>query len=35
VRAEVLTRSGIELEFEVEFLGEWDGWPWPDAEMRG
>jgi UDP-N-acetylmuramate dehydrogenase len=26
VRAEVAARSGIELEFEVEFLGDWADW---------
>jgi UDP-N-acetylmuramate dehydrogenase len=26
VRAEVLARSGISLQFEVEFVGDWSGW---------
>lgn len=26
VRAEVAARHGIDLEFEVEFLGDWTGW---------
>ena len=26
VRAEVLARSGVELRFEVEFVGDWTGW---------
>ncbi len=26
VRAEIAARDGIELEFEVEFLGDWSGW---------
>jgi UDP-N-acetylmuramate dehydrogenase len=26
VRAEVAARHGVELEFEVEFLGDWTGW---------
>ncbi len=26
VRAEVRARQGIELEFEVEFVGDWSGW---------
>jgi UDP-N-acetylmuramate dehydrogenase len=30
VRAVVARESGIELEYEVEFAGDWDGWPWPD-----
>ena len=21
-------RHGIELVYEIEFLGDWDGWPW-------
>lgn len=29
VRAVVAERSGIELVYEIEFLGDWDGWPWP------
>ena len=29
VRAEVASRSGIELEFEVEFLGDWSAWSPP------
>jgi UDP-N-acetylmuramate dehydrogenase len=34
VRAAVLARHGIELVPEVEFIGDWEGWPWPDAESR-
>jgi UDP-N-acetylmuramate dehydrogenase len=30
VRAVVVRETGIELEYEVEFAGDWDGWPWPD-----
>jgi UDP-N-acetylmuramate dehydrogenase len=30
VRAVVARETGIELEYEVEFAGDWDGWPWPD-----
>jgi UDP-N-acetylmuramate dehydrogenase len=26
VRAEVLARYGLELAFEVEFIGDWSGW---------
>ena len=29
VRAEVAERHGVELAFEIEFLGDWEGWPWP------
>ena len=28
VRAVVAGRHGIELVLEVEFLGDWEGWPW-------
>lgn len=39
VRATILERDGIALEFEIEFVGDWDGWPWPpdatdDEEAR-
>ena len=30
VRAEIRTRMGVELVFEVEFIGDWEGWPWPE-----
>jgi len=30
VRAVVAERSGVELVYEVEFVGDWDGWPWPE-----
>ncbi len=29
VRAVVAERSGVELAYEIEFLGDWVGWPWP------
>jgi UDP-N-acetylmuramate dehydrogenase len=29
VRGIVAERHGVELAFEIEFLGDWDGWPWP------
>ena len=28
VRDEIARRHGITLEYEIEFLGDWDGWPW-------
>jgi UDP-N-acetylmuramate dehydrogenase len=31
VRATVEAVHRIRLEFEIEFLGDWDGWPWPEA----
>ena len=30
VRAVVASATGIELAYEVEFVGDWEGWPWPD-----
>ena len=29
VRGVVAERHGVDLAFEIEFLGDWDGWPWP------
>ena len=29
VRDVVAERHGVDLAFEIEFLGDWDGWPWP------
>ncbi len=29
VRAVVAERHGVELVYEIVFLGEWVGWPWP------
>jgi UDP-N-acetylmuramate dehydrogenase len=29
VRGVVAERSGVELAYEVEFPGDWEGWPWP------
>jgi len=29
VRATVLEKSGVALVPEVEFVGDWSGWPWP------
>ena len=30
VRAVIAQRDGIQLEYEIEFPGDWDGWPWPE-----
>jgi UDP-N-acetylmuramate dehydrogenase len=30
VRAEVAERSGLTLELEVELVGDWSDWPWPE-----
>jgi UDP-N-acetylmuramate dehydrogenase len=32
VRATILERDGIDLQPEVEFVGDWEGWPWPVGE---
>jgi UDP-N-acetylmuramate dehydrogenase len=29
VRDVVARQTGIELMYEVEFVGDWEGWPWP------
>jgi UDP-N-acetylmuramate dehydrogenase len=29
VRTVIAERRGIELAFEIEFIGDWEGWPWP------
>ena len=29
VRAVVAETTGVELVYEVEFVGDWEGWPWP------
>ena len=29
VRDAVAAASGIELRYEIEFVGDWEGWPWP------
>jgi UDP-N-acetylmuramate dehydrogenase len=31
VRAEIEARHGIRLRPEVEFVGDWTGWPWPEG----
>lgn len=28
VRSVVAERFGITLEYEIEFVGDWQGWPW-------
>lgn len=32
VRATVRQTAGIDLVPEIVFLGDWDGWPWPEGE---
>ncbi len=29
VRAVVASATGVELAWEIAFLGDWEGWPWP------
>jgi UDP-N-acetylmuramate dehydrogenase len=29
VRAVVAESAGVELVYEIEFVGDWEGWPWP------
>jgi UDP-N-acetylmuramate dehydrogenase len=33
VRATIADTAGIELVPEIVFLGDWEGWPWPEAEQ--
>jgi UDP-N-acetylmuramate dehydrogenase len=35
LHATIRATDGIDLEFEVEFVGDWDGWPWPADDGRG
>ncbi len=32
LRDEIRARHGLQLAFEIEFLGDWAGWPWPAGE---
>ena len=29
VRDVVAAAAGVELQYEIEFAGDWEGWPWP------
>jgi UDP-N-acetylmuramate dehydrogenase len=33
VRATIRQTAGIDLVPEIVFLGDWDGWPWPEGEQ--
>jgi UDP-N-acetylmuramate dehydrogenase len=33
VRATIAESAGIDLVPEIVFLGDWDGWPWPEGEQ--
>ena len=35
VRATIQQRDGIDLQFEIEFVGDWAGWPWSIPEPGG
>lgn len=35
IRATIQARDAIDLRFEVEFVGDWTGWPWPATERGG
>jgi UDP-N-acetylmuramate dehydrogenase len=35
VRDAVEAAHGVRLAYEIEFLGDWDGWPWPAVEQDG
>ena len=35
VRATIQKSDGIDLRFEIEFVGDWAGWPWPIPEPGG
>ena len=35
VRARIQQRDGIDLQFEIEFVGDWTGWPWPTPRPGG
>jgi UDP-N-acetylmuramate dehydrogenase len=35
VRATIRETDGIDLQFEVEFVGDWTGWPWPVDDTGG
>jgi UDP-N-acetylmuramate dehydrogenase len=34
VRARVLEQSGTDLQPEIVFEGDWDGWPWPEVDLE-
>jgi UDP-N-acetylmuramate dehydrogenase len=34
IHATILERDGVDLRLEVELLGDWAGWPWPDEAQR-
>ena len=33
VRATIRDTAGVDLVPEIVFLGDWDGWPWPEGEQ--
>lgn len=34
IHATILERDGLDLRPEVEFIGDWAGWPWPDSSLE-
>lgn len=34
VRAKIQSIDGLELAFEIAFVGDWTDWPWPTNELR-
>ncbi|HSO29463.1 MAG TPA: UDP-N-acetylmuramate dehydrogenase [Candidatus Sulfomarinibacteraceae bacterium] len=35
LHATIRATDGLDLAFEVEFIGDWTGWPWPADDGRG
>jgi len=35
IRATIRATDGLDLRFEVEFMGDWTGWPWPADDTGG
>lgn len=35
VRATIREADGVDLQFEIEFVGDWTSWPWPAPESGG
>jgi UDP-N-acetylmuramate dehydrogenase len=32
VRATIRETNGVDLDPEIVFIGDWDGWPWPAGD---
>jgi UDP-N-acetylmuramate dehydrogenase len=35
IHATILEQDGVDLRLEVEFVGDWAGWPWPETATPG